>query len=237
MTKARGELSLDWADRVRKFGPSSTAFMTISGAKRGLERTISHTSTRVGTSAKVAARKVRGRRVRGMKVLAHMDTARWGNMSTADREGATQCPCGCGMQNVEHAMSECGYMVGHLGGMVGTVDDALCSEPEAAQNKWMAARNMGEEVAAIVGVEARGVSPGALGGVAAGLKLLVRRAETALRTVGKAGESWPMDSLAVWAPEDGGPQLELQVEVVPAGGQQMGAAWQPWSTHVLVWTP
>jgi hypothetical protein len=141
------------------------------------------------------------------------------------------------MQNVEHEMSECDYMVDHLDEMVGTVEDALCSEPEAAQNKWMAARNMGEEVAAIVGVEARGVSPGALGGVAAGLKLLVRRAETALRTVGKAGESWPMDSLAVWAPEDGGPQLELQVEVVPAGGQQMGAAWQPWSTHVLVWTP
>ena len=33
-----------------------------------------------------------------------------------------------------------------------------------------------------------------------GLKLLVRRSEKALRAVNKAGESWPMDSLAVWAP-------------------------------------
>ena len=60
---------------------------------------------------------------------------------------------------------------------------------------------MGEKVAAIVGTEMRGVSPDAdaLGEVATGLKLLVRRAEEALRTVDKAGESWPvpwiMDSL------------------------------------------
>ena len=229
VAKARGlsiarDLSVDNATIVKKFGASSTVFMTTSEARRGLERTVSHTSTKVSTSAKVAARKIRGGRIRGMKVLAHMNTARWGNMSTADREEATQCPCECGMQNVEHVMSECDYMVDHLDEMVGTVDDALCSEPEAAQNKWMAARNMGEKVAAIVGMETRGVSPDALSEVAAGLKLLVRRAETALRTVNKAGESWPMDSLAVWAPEDGGPQLELQIDMVSVGDQQMEAA-------------
>ena len=60
--------------------------------------------------------------------------------------------------------------------------------------------------------------------MAAGLKLLVRRAEKALRTVNKAGESWPVDSLAVWAPEDGGPQLELQIGMVSVGDQQMEAA-------------
>ena len=39
VTKARGELSMDWADRVKKFGTSSTAFnMTVSEAKRGLEQ-------------------------------------------------------------------------------------------------------------------------------------------------------------------------------------------------------
>ena len=45
--------------------------------------------------------------------------------------------------------------------------------------------------------------------VATSLKLLVRRAEKALQTVNKADESWPMDSLAVWAPDGGGPQMEL----------------------------
>ena len=110
---------MDWADRVKKFGTSSTAFMTVSEAKRGLERTISHTSAKVSTSAKVAARKIRGGRVRGMKVLAHMNTARWGSMSTADREEATQCPCECGMQNAEHVMSECDYNYGGLPGRDG----------------------------------------------------------------------------------------------------------------------
>ena len=85
--------------------------------------------------------------------------------------------------------------------MIDTVDCALCSETEAAQSRWMAARNVEEKVGAIVGMETRGVSPDALGEVASALKLLVRRAETALRTVNKAGESWPVDSLAVWAPD------------------------------------
>ena len=53
----------------------------------------------------------------------------------------------------------------------------------------MAARSVEEKVRAIVGMETRGVSPDALGEVASALKLLVRSAETALRTVNKAGES------------------------------------------------
>ena len=65
----------------------------------------------MSTSAKVAARKIRGGRVRGMKVLAHMNTARWGRMRTEDREEAVQCPCKCGMQNIEHVVSECEYIV------------------------------------------------------------------------------------------------------------------------------
>ena len=85
-------------------------FLTTSVSSRGLERTVSHTSTKVSTGAKVAARKIRGGRIRGMKVLAHMNTARWHNMNTADREEAVQCPCQGGMQNVEHMMSgECDY--------------------------------------------------------------------------------------------------------------------------------
>ena len=72
VTKARQCLLRDWTIRVKKFGTSSTIFMTTSESIRGLERTISHTSTRVSTSAKVAARKIRGGSVRGMKVLAHI---------------------------------------------------------------------------------------------------------------------------------------------------------------------
>ena len=75
--------------------------MTVSDpeGRRGLERTISHTSTRVSTGAKVAARKTRGGRIRGMKVLAHVNTAGWNSMHTAGREEAIQCPCEGGIQN------------------------------------------------------------------------------------------------------------------------------------------
>ena len=146
-------------------------------------------------------------------------------MDTADREEAIQCPCQGGIQNVEHVLTgECEYTVVYLDEMIDTVDCALCSETEAARSEWMAARSVEEKVRAIVGMETRGVSPDALGEVASALELLVRRSETALRTVNKAGESWPVDSLAVWAPDGGGPQIELQIDTVSSEDQQMVAA-------------
>ena len=146
-------------------------------------------------------------------------------MNTADREEAIQCPCQCGIQNVEHVLTgECGYVVTYIDEMIDTVDHALCSETEAAQSRWMVARNVEEKVVAIVGMETRGMSPDTLGEVASALKLLVRRAEAALRTVNKAGESWPMDNLAVWAPDSEGPQMELQTDMIPVDDQQMEAA-------------
>ena len=60
--------------------------------------------------------------------------------------------------------------------------------------------------------------------MATSLKLLVRRAEKALRTVNKAGESLPVDSLAVWAPDDGGPPMELQNDMMSPDAQQMAVA-------------
>ena len=154
-----------------------------------------------------------------------MNTARWGHMDTADRAKAIQCPCQCGIQNIEHVLTgECEYTAVCLDEMIDTVDCALCSEMEAVQSGWMAARSVEEKVRAIVGMEVRGVSPDALREVASALKLMVRSAETALRTMNKAGESWPVDSLAVWAPEEDGPQFELQVDVMSVGDQQMEAA-------------
>ena len=49
VTKAKECIFMDWTDRVKKFGTSSTVFMITSESRRGLERTISHTGTRVGT--------------------------------------------------------------------------------------------------------------------------------------------------------------------------------------------
>jgi hypothetical protein len=83
---------------------------------------------------------------------------------------------------------------------------------------------MGEEVAAVVGTDMGRVSPDALSEVATGLKLLVRRAEKALRTVNKAGESWPMDSLAVWTPGNEELQIEIQSDVMSPDAQQAAAA-------------
>ena len=54
VVKARECLLMNQTDRIKKFGSSSTIFMTVSEGRRGLERTLSHISTRVSTSAKGA---------------------------------------------------------------------------------------------------------------------------------------------------------------------------------------
>ena len=76
---------------------------------------------------------------------------------------------------------------------------------------------------AIVGTEMRGVSPDALGEVATSLKLLTSQT-SGESTVNKAGESWPVDSLAVWEPDGDGPQMELQIDMLSPDDQQMAAA-------------
>ena len=45
-----------------------------------------------------------------------------------------------------------------------------------------------------------------------------------LVSVNTADESWPVDSLAVWAPDGGGQQAELQDDTVSPDGQQTAAA-------------
>ena len=79
-------------------------FMHASASTRGLEHTLSHTST------KLAARKVRGGKVRGMSVLAHMNIAKWQRMGSQQRHQAVQCPSGCGFENrnVQHVLSGMG---------------------------------------------------------------------------------------------------------------------------------
>ena len=104
---------------------------------------------RVGTGIKQAARQIKGGRIRGMKVLAHMNTAAWGMMSIEDWEGAVQCPCGGGMQNIGHILSECEYMVEYVDEMIATVDAALQSEGDEVQKRWMSVAGLEAKVRAV----------------------------------------------------------------------------------------
>ena len=72
VAKTRECLLMTLDNRIKKFGSGSTRFLNVSESRRGLERTLSHTSTGVGTSAKMAVRKIKGGTIRGMKVLAHI---------------------------------------------------------------------------------------------------------------------------------------------------------------------
>ena len=75
VNKAESNHMLTQKQRLENFGSGSTVFMQATRSARGLERTLSHMSTKVSTSTKLAARKVRGGRIRGMLVLAQMNTA------------------------------------------------------------------------------------------------------------------------------------------------------------------
>ena len=215
VAKTKRHVLLDLDNRIKNFGSGSTVFMSDTVSKRGLERTMSHVSTKVGTGAKVAARKVKGGRIRGMKVLAHMNTAGWGTMSRGEREAAVQCPCGGGMQNVEHIFSECEYMEECVDEMIATVGAAMQSENEEVQKRWLSAEGLAGKVRALVGMETRGVSPEVLVEMGSSLRDMVEKVEDRLCIVNEAGESWPMDILDTWASEG---VSEQQIEAQSAVG-------------------
>ena len=72
VTKDESNKLLSRSQRITNFGSGSTVFMQarmiMSTQARGLERALSHISTKVSTSTKLAARKVRGDRFRDMLV-------------------------------------------------------------------------------------------------------------------------------------------------------------------------
>jgi hypothetical protein len=61
VTKAEGNHLLNQSQRFLNFGSDSTVFMQASVSARGLGQTLSHTTTKVSTSTKMAARKVPGK--------------------------------------------------------------------------------------------------------------------------------------------------------------------------------
>ena len=173
-------------NQVKHFGSPSTVFMQDTVSTRGLERTLSHISTKVATSVKVAARKVRGGRLRGMKVLSYMNTKKWQQMDTQQREEAVECSCGHGaIQNVEHVLASCDLMWdwegrGCFDDMIATVNGSLQSEPEETQQRWLRAHNVGEKVSAMVSMEVKSVSPDALREIGLAVKTMVGKAEAKL---------------------------------------------------------
>jgi hypothetical protein len=65
VVKAEGNHLLSQSQRLLNFGSGPTVFMQASVSTRGLKHTLSHTRTKVSTSTKLAARKIRGGRVKG----------------------------------------------------------------------------------------------------------------------------------------------------------------------------
>ena len=227
VAKAEGNYLLSQSQRILNFGSGSTVYMQASVSTRGLEHTLSHTRTKVSTSTKLAARKIRGGRVRGMLVLAHMNTARWQRMDSQQRQQAVECPCGDGLQNVQHVLSgTCAYMTDWLDDLHSTVSGILQSEGESVQQRWLMARNMEEAVAALVNMDVRAVTPDALWEMGLSVKTLIGKVEAKLSAVNKTSESWPVEC-EMWAPEVVGPQIEAMPSidcVQPSADASLGAA-------------
>ena len=227
VAKAESNYLLSQSQRLLNFGSGSTVYMQASVSTRGLEHTLSHTRTKVSTSTKLAARKIRGGRVRGMLVLAHMNTARWQRMDSQQRQQAVECPCGDGLQNVQHVLSgTCAYMTDWLDDLHSTVSGILQSEGESVQQRWLMARNMEEAVAVLVNMDVRAVTPDALWEMGLSVKTLIGKVEAKLSAVNKASETWPVNC-EMWAPEVVGPQIEAMPAIdciQPSADASLGAA-------------
>ena len=105
-------------------------------SSRGIERSLSHISTKVSTGAKVATRKIKGGRIRGMKVLAHMNTSRWEEMGVEQRGEALQCACGGEIQNGEHLMTECDYIRDYVDEAMLAIGGTKRLEEGPVQGEW-----------------------------------------------------------------------------------------------------
>jgi hypothetical protein len=219
--KVRDSLFLSNRQRVQNFGAGSTAFMSDPESTRGLVRTISHTDTKVSTSIKVAARKVKGGRIRGMKILAYMNTSRWRHMLAREQEAVIQCSCGydtgegC-IQDVMHVLSGCDHVEDLVTEMVVEVGHSLSSEKEDTQARWLAAEGQKDKVAVLVGMEVKSLSEDALQEVGLSLKTMVSKVEGKLHAMNTADESWPVN-MRTWIPgSDGGQQIEAPGGAVSA---------------------
>ena len=142
-------------------------------------------------------------------------------MSRGEREAAVQCPCGGGMQNVEHIFSECEYMEEYVDEMIAAVGAAMQSENEEVQRRWLSAEGLAGKVRALVGMETRGVSPEVLDEMGSSLRDMIEKMEARLRIVNEAGESWPMDRLDTWASE-GVSEQQIEAQNVLGVGEVSG---------------
>ena len=199
--KCRDSCLLSQADRIHSFGSTSTVFMKDTKSSMGLEKSISHMSTKVSTGVKIAARKIKGGRIRGMKVLAHMNTGSWETMGHEDRGAALQCACGGEIQHGEHLLTGCEYMIDHVDEAILAIRHAVQPEAESAKQELVQARGVREVLRTVVSMDTRKLTGEALQKVGSSLRKLVRRTEGKLRQVNQAGDSWPVDALRVWAPE------------------------------------
>ena len=106
-----------------------------------------------------------------------------------------------------------------------TMGGTLQSEPETAQRKWLMAQNMGQRVAAIISMEMGRVQAEVVDKVASSLRLMVSKMEKGLRSINQFQlhrSVWPVDNVAVWAPDAGAwPQLEFQEATMSPDTQQM----------------
>ena len=148
-------------------------------------------------------------------------------MDSQQRQQAVECPCGDGLQNVQHVLSgTCAYMTDWLDDLHSTVSGILQSEGESVQQRWLMARNMEEAVAVLVNMDVRAVTPDALWEMGLSVKTLIGKVEAKLSAVNTTSESWPVEC-EMWAPEVVGPQIEAMPSidcVQPSAGASLGAA-------------
>ena len=199
--KCKESCLLSKADRLHTFGSTSTRFLGDTRSSRGVERSLSHMSTKVSTSAKVATRKIKGGRIRGMKVLAHMNTSRWEEMGVEQRSEALQCVCGGEIQNREHLMTECDYIRDYVDEATLSIRDAVRLVEGPLQSEWYQASGVGAKLRAALSSDVRGLDGEVLHGMGTSVKKLVRQTEMKLRQMNQAESSWPIDDLRVWAPD------------------------------------
>ena len=86
---------------------AGTAYLMSMKERSGAIRSITHTNSTLARKLKVPMRRLKAGLICNLLILEHMFNQKWGRYTFGERADRIMCPCGMGVQDVRHLITEC----------------------------------------------------------------------------------------------------------------------------------
>ena len=86
---------------------AGTAYLMSLKQRAGAIRSVTHTNSTLARNLKVPMRRLKAGLICRMRILRHMFNKHWSRYTFGERADRILCPCGGGVQDVRHLITEC----------------------------------------------------------------------------------------------------------------------------------